>query len=373
MRVKSKLAILFLLMSFVLVCACDLYAQKNLMGNDRMNKEHGLVCMPLGFYTPETDFGGGVMFLSYAYPDSNEMTTKPNLIRGAAVYTTNNQMILTLKNERYFNGESNKLFADAMYRDSYSKYYGIGAYAEEKEPEAYYFQNLDLDLGFLWRLSETVYLGPAGTLQYYRIESLEEAGELEQLCLLEEGRGYQISGLGMQFTWDRRDHRFYPLQGFYMDARVEYFNNMLGSDSNYWKGKIDYRYFLQIQEKHVLAFQYYTVLIDQPISLLFMPAMGGPDMMRGYFLGEFRDQCYMAAQVEYRFPVVWRFGAVCFAGLGQVGPSLSEFALDKIEPTAGFGIRFALDKKQNVNFRFDFATNLQRFQPYGYLKISEAF
>ena len=56
-----------------------------------------------------------------------------------------------------------------------------------------------------------------------------------------------------------------------------------------------------------------------------LPALGGQNMLRGYYEGRYRDELYLASQVEYRTRLWRRIGAVAFAALGDVGPNLRDF------------------------------------------------
>jgi hemolysin activation/secretion protein len=77
--------------------------------------------------------------------------------------------------------------------------------------------------------------------------------------------------------------------------------------------------------------------------------------LRGYRLGAFQDERLLAAQVEYRLELFWRFGVVGFLGVGQVAPAFDEFKKSNWLPGAGFGIRILIAKENHVNLRIDFA------------------
>ena len=77
--------------------------------------------------------------------------------------------------------------------------------------------------------------------------------------------------------------------------------------------------------------------------------------MRGYYLGRYRDQHAAALQAEYRTYVWKRFGFVAFVGFGDVAKKLNRFALKDFKTSVGFGLRFAIDPKEKINFRFDIA------------------
>ena len=78
-------------------------------------------------------------------------------------------------------------------------------------------------------------------------------------------------------------------------------------------------------------------------------------MMRGYYQGRYRDKMIMSAQAEYRFPVVWRFGAVAFASAGQVADNMSQFNFPRMHYAAGAGVRFSVLPSENFNLRVDAA------------------
>ncbi len=76
--------------------------------------------------------------------------------------------------------------------------------------------------------------------------------------------------------------------------------------------------------------------------------------MRGYYEGRYRDKKLLVVQTEYRFPIVWRFGGVLFAGAGDVAPTLGQFALQTIKPSYGFGLRYMFDPLEKMRIRIDF-------------------
>ena len=107
-----------------------------------------------------------------------------------------------------------------------------------------------------------------------------------------------------------------------------------------------------------------------PFQLL--PELGGQYMMWGYYAGRYRDLNYTAFQCEYRFPLFWHFGGVVFASIGKVAPDISDLlSTENIRVAGGGGIRYAIDKSQNVNIRIDFAFSPEGFSVY--FNILEAF
>ncbi|HEX9620629.1 MAG TPA: hypothetical protein VF989_10860, partial [Polyangiaceae bacterium] len=82
--------------------------------------------------------------------------------------------------------------------------------------------------------------------------------------------------------------------------------------------------------------------------------LGGDELLRGYFLGRYRDENLGALETEYRFPLYWRFGGVAFAGAGQVADGLEDLGGEPTRWAVGAGLRFSLNDDEHLNLRLDF-------------------
>jgi hypothetical protein len=81
--------------------------------------------------------------------------------------------------------------------------------------------------------------------------------------------------------------------------------------------------------------------------------MGSDILMRGYYMGSYRDKEMACGQVEFRIPV-WRFiGIVLFAAAGEVQPDINFFNWDDVKITYGLGLRFMFIKHERVNIGGD--------------------
>jgi len=94
--------------------------------------------------------------------------------------------------------------------------------------------------------------------------------------------------------------------------------------------------------------------------------------MRGYREGRYVERNMMAGQVEYRKTFKdSRFGMVAFVGTGDVFNKIDQLKVKNLRPNFGVGLRFLLDKEENLNIRADwgFGDNSNNL----YLNIAEAF
>jgi outer membrane protein assembly factor BamA len=102
-----------------------------------------------------------------------------------------------------------------------------------------------------------------------------------------------------------------------------------------------------------------------------MAAAGGDIILRGYARNRFRDRHFWGTQLEYRYPLWWRFGLVHFAGVGDVYNRPSDIGLPTLKYSIGSGIRFVVNPAERLNIRFDYGYGRQGGQFY--LMVTEAF
>ncbi|MEM9025012.1 MAG: hypothetical protein AAGB22_14800, partial [Bacteroidota bacterium] len=132
------------------------------------------------------------------------------------------------------------------------------------------------------------------------------------------------------------------------------FSDWTGSNTTYDNYLLDARVYQRVWKKHILAvqgmanFNYGNPPFNQ------MAMLGGPDVMRGYRQGRYRDKKMMAFQAEYRSPFWHRFGIAVFGGYGAVGEDVDDFRVADMRASYGAGIRFLFSEAERLNMRVDF-------------------
>ena len=152
------------------------------------------------------------------------------------------------------------------------------------------------------------------------------------------------------------------------------YTDKIGSDYKLTTFLSDNRFYIPIRENNVLAFQFLGQFTsgNPPFNLLSL--MGGESLMRGYYLGRYRDNHMIASQIEYRilpFSFAKRWGASIFFAAGEVFSSLDKFEIKNLLPTAGAGLRFLLFPEKDIYTRLDFALTQEGSGVYFF--IGEAF
>ncbi len=163
------------------------------------------------------------------------------------------------------------------------------------------------------------------------------------------------AALGFHIQRDRRDSTFYPTKGSLFDATGDFFDQSLGSKRQYQNYKVGYNGYREVGEKQVFAYRGMVCSANQSVPFYDLCLYGVGSDLRGYTGGEFQNRRMFATQGEYRRELRGRFGMVAFGGIGGVARRWNAFRSDELLPAAGAGLRFKLDKKNNINYRVDFA------------------
>jgi len=117
---------------------------------------------------------------------------------------------------------------------------------------------------------------------------------------------------------------------------------------------------------------------DVPLTRL--PFVGSPFDLRGYYLGQYRDNSAHLAVVEYRSmfiskredllgKLINRLGFATWAGLGLMGPDAID--IEGVLPNFGAGLR--IEVQPRMNFRIDIGNNPVNNNTLVYFNMTEAF
>ena len=167
--------------------------------------------------------------------------------------------------------------------------------------------------------------------------------------------GGTSSGVGLVLFADTRNGAFAPTGGEFYKLSFLNSSSWLGSSFKFARWIADLRHYVEIEPPLVLAAQLYASGVTGDPPFYMYPALGGDNAMRGYYEGRYRDKYYVALQGELRLKLARRWGIVGWAGIGDVAGTVDNFKLTAFKPSAGVGIRFALDPEESLNVRADFA------------------
>jgi hypothetical protein len=327
---------------------------------------------PYIYYTPETElaFGaGGIM----TFFTSGDLILRPSKFTLSGYYSTLKQYEISLATDVYMIKNRTFLHAALDFGDYIDKYWGIGNETPELDNPKFNSRvwNLELEfqfppiLDFLSQTKSGIYYD----FDNYHIYSLDNP--LLADSALTGLNGGICSGLGAVLVWDNRNSIFYPTSGGFHHLKMLFYRKELGSDFSYNYFEADLRQYTALNKNNVFAFQiYYSVTTGDP-PFYKLPALGGSQIMRGYYQGRYRNKNYFAAQLEYRLHLYGRWGMTAFAGMGRVGEKIKDFNFRGMKVSTGAGLRFLFNKEKKINVRMDigFGRNTSGV----YFGIEEAF
>ena len=177
------------------------------------------------------------------------------------------------------------------------------------------------------------------------------------------------SGIGPRATFDTRDNDMNPSSGVLVDLRANFADDSLGSDFDYETYDLGANYYRRTGPG-VLALRGYLCQASDRTPLFDLCLFGAGSDLRGYEVGRYRDRAMAAAQAEYRFPLIGRFGGVVFGGWGKVARSFGAMGDEPDLPSVGFGVRWLAAEKARVNLSVDIARGRDSTSLYVYVKES---
>ncbi|NQZ77365.1 MAG: BamA/TamA family outer membrane protein [Ekhidna sp.] len=333
-----------------------------------------IILAPLISYSPETSIALGVgakwLFKMRGSGDETRTSNMPISLK----YTFKNQFLLSSGFEVFSPGEKWMLTGNVDVKRFPRFYYGVGRNTLERDEEEYTFNQLLIEPILLKRLFHR-YLFLGGGIRYNRISGVFFSDPEGTLALSDQLGidGSTSVALEAAIVFDSRNNILSANSGWYLEATHGVYNTALSSDYDFELTRIDLRGFVSPfkRRKDVIGFQVRAHLSHGDLPLNEMAFLGSDEIMRGYYEGRFIDRNMFMAQVEYRRDIKGRLGAVAFVGAGDVAERVADFSFSDMKPSLGFGLRFLLDKREDLNVRFDwgFGEGTDNY----YLNVAEAF
>jgi len=170
---------------------------------------------------------------------------------------------------------------------------------------------------------------------------------------------------------DTSDSTFYPRDGSILDILGDLYGPAVGGRRTYQNLTVSYNKYLSFGSKNVFAVHGSVCMVTEAAPFYDICTLGFSKDLRGYQIGQFRDNRMLVGQVEFRRELFWRIGAVAFAGAGAVAHTWRDFNDTQAEPGGGVGLRFVLAKRNHINLRFDYAWGSN--SKASYVSLGEAF
>jgi hypothetical protein len=326
--------------------------------------ENGVNGVPIVAYLPETGLllGG---YAVYHFRFAGQSTAEPaSTLPVIAAVTTKKELGIELDPELFLPDKTYWLYGEATARFvPKTSYFGLGNATRNDDEEGYQSIVLGLDTEWRRRLVGGLYVGVFQTLQYRSVQDVDPDG----LLAADRPPGFEggiSSGLGPELFYDTRDNAYAPRRGSLLSLSLPFFGPTTGSEFRFTRITFDARTYLPLGGRHVLALRglWDAVIGTAPFDR--GPEIGSSSAMRGYVRGRFRDAQALSFEVEWRFPIYWRFGGAAFVGAGRVADRLTDMGWSGFHLAGGIGVRFALVPEERINLRLDVAAAPDAVHPY---------
>jgi outer membrane protein assembly factor BamA len=320
------------------------------------------------YYTPETDwaFGGSAIV---TFRPGRDSALHPSSLTFDAYYTIKRQFKCSIDPEIYLSGNRCLISGSVGYGKIVDRYWGVGPLTQESDSTEYVKGMFQIQIR-----GEVLLVGElkCGILaEFERVWMIDRS----MSALLREGstpgsQGATSLGAGLAVSWDSRDNIFYPREGSYHQIEYTVFGPGSEGGSAYRRAVVDFRTYLPLG-RTLLALQVYGMAVGGSPPFWRLALLGGDYIMRGYYLGRYRDNVTLASQVEWRAMLLGPFGAAAFLGAGGVAASPGAFRLGQVLPSYGAGLRYMLDTTEKLTLRVD--AGFGRGSSGIYFDLREAF
>jgi len=351
-----------------------LYPNRKSVKKDSTLYLQKLILAPIASYSPEKSlaFGVGAKYL-FKFKGSGKETRTSNMPMSIQ-YTLNNQFFIFSGFEIFTNQEKWVIEGNFLFQNYPRLYYGIGNNTQLSNEEQYDYYQLLFEPIFLKQMfTRYLFIGAGLRLNHIFNTQFEEDGLID----LNRPTGFDGStsvGVEVASLYDSRDNLLNATSGWFFETTFGVYDKMIGSTHDFALFRYDLRHYFPIKNKSkdILAFQTIGRFTRGDIPFSEYSFFGSSSIMRGYREGRYVDRDLIATQIEYRKSFKnSRFGAVAFVGFGNVYNNIDEMKLDEFKPNYGVGLRFKVDKNENLNIRLDwgFSDNKNNI----YIGIAEAF
>jgi outer membrane protein assembly factor BamA len=230
--------------------------------------------------------------------------------------------------------------------DVYMKnnFFGIGPLSRYSSMEIYRREPLDLSLVFGKGISSELVV--QGGIRYGNIRNrnFDQSGYLISLPPdLNQSTTY-FTSLFANIRNDTRNSFIDPSQGYVFQFDAEYSPDISLSNVSFGKLGLQIMGFYELFEpKYVLAGRFWLQsLMGSNLPVQVLLSLGGNRTLRGYSQDRFLGTTSILSNLEFRFPIFWRFSGIVGLDAGSV--AIKGYGLDNnIVLNSVAGLRFAFD------------------------------
>jgi hypothetical protein len=337
--------------------------------------------LPIPIFVTEPAFGYGLgVALGYFHPEKEKSETEampslqtldslgsgrsgqkppPTITGVAAGYTNNGTWAAGAAHSASWRNDTIRYAGGLAYVNVNSEFYVLDNPFDFNLEGAAFYQDLKYRLG-----NSRFFLG--GKLLLLQTESVFDRSIPDTSIDLNE-ESSNNNGIAAALTFDGRDNVFTPNRGRLMQVDVWRYDEAIGGDFNYWKGRIKLLSFHQLNPKLVLGLRLDASAVDGRAPFYAYPWVS----MRGIPALRYQGKSTGVIEAEARWNFLPRWAVLVFGGAGEVGGDNPAFATEDNIVAGGAGIRYYLMQDLGLWLGVDVARGPE--EGYGYITVGQAW
>jgi outer membrane protein assembly factor BamA len=314
----------------------------SIVNNDRSAFEY----FPFVLYDTDIGFGGGAKF--FLFDQFEEQESLDLLLFASTKGERWARFVFSLPDIDTRHGTDFGWAFDFIFDyDLMIKYsfYGIGPGSKFDDREYYSMEPIDIKAVLSRSINEELSLSM--TLRHYIVRNynFEKNSILKGLePNLNDGVA-RASSYIIKGVWDERDNFLNPRQGQVVEASLEHCPNISISNVSYLKLSLSAMKYFPLYFLHsVIAIRLMTENIDgADLPVQMMIPLGGNRTLRGFPQARFIGKSVVIGNVEWRFPIWWKFHGVFGLDFGRVAENYEKLGIGNWAGAGALGLRFIFD------------------------------
>ncbi|MCO4294594.1 hypothetical protein NF867_17155 [Solitalea sp. MAHUQ-68] len=334
---------------------------------------------------PETgfQFGFGAIYTFFINHDPRE--TRNSFIYSFNMWTAKQQQQYAVQASVWLPKNIWNFTANGIYTDYPLFFYGVGSDTKQSDEDLITSKRFKILTVAKHKIIKDLYAGVGLWVQNDNFSAADSTGIFNTGDYYgKQGGNSMLIGFGGAF--DNRDYENSTTTGSYFSL-LEWIS--LGINNyKFHVFNLDARHFFRFDATKCAGIQFvYQTAQGSATPFYYLPFIGGDQILRGYYVGRYRDQHMLATQAEFRYRP-WgkqkdhgwfslsRLSLAGFAGTGMVF-SNGEFNFSNLKPNYGGGFRYMFEPTARMILRFDYGVGSknpgEKRSTGFYISLNEAF
>lgn len=299
-------------------------------------------------YSAVTKVSLGILASGLYRIDRTDTITQPSNVSLYANISTSGYYKVGVTGLNLMDRNRHRIKYDISFASMPIDYWGIGYEMAQAEKSSMVEKRYRIDAEYQYEMARNFFAGAA--LDFTHAAAKKVANPEYMLGQRDK---YTATGFGLSLQYDSRDFAPNPYKGIYLNLRETYFPAALGTTETIWRTTFTGNYYQRLWKGCTLALDAYLEYNSgKEIPWSMVAQLGGGYRMRGYYLGQYRDNAMIEVQAELRQKIYNRHGIAVWVGAGNVFPNFNSFRWSQTLPNYGIGYRWEF--KHRVNVRVDY-------------------